>query len=34
MGDFNAKVVQDNKCGSSNMNENGEYLADFGLTAT
>lgn len=29
MGDFNAKVVQDNKCGSSNMNENGEYLAEF-----
>lgn len=29
MGDINAKVVQDNKCGSSYMNENGEYLAEF-----
>lgn len=29
MGDINAKVVQDDKCGSSNMNENGEYLAEF-----
>lgn len=29
MGDFNAKVVEDNKCGSSNMNGNDEYLAEF-----